>query len=66
MPEKSAAFWIAVGITLFALFASIMVLVAIMRLRRIERKIALEAREKKIAAAEFQPRLRIPPKPTLD
>ena len=63
MPEKSSAFWIALAITLFALFASLMVLVQIVRLRRIERKIA---RQKKISAPEFQPRLKFPPKPTLE
>ncbi len=60
MPEKSAAFWIAVVITIFALFASAMVLVEIVRLRRIERKASSEAKQKRMA------KLTLPPKPTLD
>jgi hypothetical protein len=60
MPEKSSAFWIAVGITIFALFASAMVLVQIVRLRRAER-IAAAARDTKKRSAS-----KIPPKTILE
>ena len=59
MPEKSLPFWIALAIMLFALFACMMVIVQIVRLRRAER---IAARE----AAKKEPALRIPPKITLE
>lgn len=59
MLEKNIGFWIALAVAIFAVFASAMVLVQIVRLRRVER-IAAQAAKKYVAS------LKLPPKQILE